>query len=1078
MGFVFALLSIFGGAGIAGGLASSGGRRSVVEPEEPQQEPVAPLAEPAEPAELLAEPAVREEITPLQRVVALLDREALRNVRDAQVLQQAPETPAVVPSRPVETPPQEPPHVGPVEAPVVVAPPVVTAPQQEAPRAEADDADNDEMPREEGSSGPCAKTGNAVCQCGSKEEDEAQDDHAGHETPVLVTRPVAEAAQQETPHADHEDTSDDDEAGASGTCPKTGDAVCLCGTKQEDEAQDDHAGHEMPTVATPATEASQAEIDAFVDAVRAQPEAHAHGDDMGKMSEHMAAMDLVPRDEATHIAVSDGDWFDKNTWHNGNIPDDNAKVLIPEGINVQYGSVSDVRLFTVRVDGELDFATDMDSRIIFDTMVVSPTGSLVIGSEVDPVDPNVSVELIVANNGPIDVDWDPMLLSRGLIAHGETSIHGAAKDSHDKVLEDPMAGDKFVSFDEVPEGWQIGDTIVVAGTSYEGHKWDNDLRTTRAYESEDEVRVITKIEDGRVYFEEALEHDHDTPRADLKTSVANYTRNVSIETENGAEAEIYERGHVMFMHSNDVEVRYAEFHELGRTDKSELSKQHDDFDEPAFDNNVQGRYSLHLHRTGVETDNDPAIVEGNAVWGSPGWGVVHHDSFAVLENNATFDTFGAGYVAETGNETGAWNDNIAIYAQGISWGSAKVTSELSDDLFDTARAGDGFYFQGRLVETNDNVAASVNHGFSYFHRNGDDRQLPIDADQFEYSDAFYGRDDIGTSKAPILDFSGNETFAANQGLAVVKGGTPQNHDIWSHIDDFTAWNVKTGVFLEYTTHYLLTDIDVIGKDPTQYSPAREGIELGKGTGDIVIADSKVDNFTNGILLDNGSFPKVLPAEYATYTVIDTEITNTDTDYPNFDPALNTITTRAALDSQAPDLDLQPLIFTGKYVEITGTKHDGLGDTDFPSGIDEIKLDKTDVQRHLEEDGYWTTSDGQDYFLLDVYFSDRLTGDVYYETHNVALTEQTTRGFGKWWSDYENAKPNGVQDIVTQNGETRAGDIVLGKPLQAVPYSAQQQEAQLDSATLWNALTDGQGVRDDTPPVEVEEELEEFQEVAA
>ena len=52
--------------------------------------------------------------------------------------------------------------------------------------------------------------------------------------------------------------------------------------------------------------------------------------------------------------------------------------------------------------------------------------------------------------------------------------------------------------------------------------------------------------------------------------------------------------------------------------------------------------------------DDPGMAMGNAVYGSPGWGFVHHDSNAILDNNATYDTFGAGYVAESGNETGAW----------------------------------------------------------------------------------------------------------------------------------------------------------------------------------------------------------------------------------------------------------------------------------------------------------------------------------------------------------------------------------------------------------------------------------------
>ena len=117
--------------------------------------------------------------------------------------------------------------------------------------------------------------------------------------------------------------------------------------------------------------------------------------------------------------------------------------------------------------------------------------------------------------------------------------------------------------------------------------------------------MISHIEGDRVFFEEPLVHDHGTPRDDLKTSVANYTRNVSFETENAEDAEVYERGHVAFLHNDDVDVRYAEFHELGRTDKSEPAQDATLFEDIAFDDNVKGRYALHIHRCLLYTSPSP-----------------------------------------------------------------------------------------------------------------------------------------------------------------------------------------------------------------------------------------------------------------------------------------------------------------------------------------------------------------------------------------------------------------------------------------------------------------------------------------
>lgn len=841
-----------------------------------------------------------------------------------------------------------------------------------------------------------------------------------------------------------------------------------------DDGGMDHGGHSEHFVQPPADGASQAEIDAYVQAVRALEDSHAHGDDESMAAEHMAALGLVPRDDATHIAIGSGDWNDPSNWYNGEIPGDDAKVLIPEGIHLTYGEVSDARLFTVRVDGELEFAHDANSQMILDTMVVSPTGTLTIGTAETPVDPDVDVDIIFANNGPIDTDWDPMLLSRGLIAHGKSEIHGAEKDSHEKVVEDPMAGDTSVRFAEVPEGWQVGDTIVIAGTHY-GGKWvDHHTGETTAHPPQDEVRTISEIgEDGTIFFDEPLIYDHDTPREDLHTSVANYTRNVSFETENAEFAEVFERAHIMFMHSDDVDVRYAEFHELGRTDKSEDSFDVDFFDRIEFDSNLQGRYALHLHRAGTDDIQDPAMLVGNAVFGSPGWGFVHHDSNAVLDNNASYDTFGAGFVAETGNEIGAWTDNIAIWAEGTEWAIPKNTTELGAEVFDTARGGDGFWFQGRLVDSTDNIAASVNTGFVYFHRDGDGRMIAIDSDTFEHGEAMYFDEVVAADHAAILDFTGNEAFAAREGLHIVKANPNQYHDVHSTLDDFLAWNVKNGAHLEYTQHYILTNFDVIAETSGEYWTPDAGISIGNNTADLTIADPTITGFTVGIDLNKHFVSPDYSEDLHDYRIINPTFVDVGQEYVDYDPSLDTIIQDwNALPNLAPDIDLTGTLYfadteDGRTVYIEGTKSDSLGETPFPAGIDTLSIQRDQVVSLLEEKGYWTTTDGDSYVLMDLYFTDRATGEVYYETHPLFIDDAVplgheTAGGGR----YAGAVSNGTQDFHTMDGVLYAGSTPLdvASPvtlIEVTPMTSQSQSmdsmdmhSEATEPDLWETLTAG------------------------
>ncbi|MEL6119141.1 MAG: G8 domain-containing protein [Pseudomonadota bacterium] len=1041
MGFFLLMLSLAGG-GI--GIAAAAGGSSSDDPD------IVPL--PRTPS---APPDTVGAITAPVTVADDDDNDEPGASSDSATPVETPDTPAKpsASERPVNTTPD----------PIVVAAPVGTAP-----------GDNDEKPETptQGTPTESNDTSSVGASAEEKDEDDTPDQTTGDtvEKPADNSDDATDIASDETTgpcpvtgeDVCHCEDHDEKEHETSGVCPVTGEDVCHC-----EDHDDSHAGHFLnePMIPVPPAGADQATIELYVQALKDSPEDGSfHADHAGMHAEHGAVLDLVPRGEATHIAIGSGDWNDPDNWLNGEIPGDDAKALIPEGIKLTYSGDSDAELFTLRVDGALDFATDTNSTLIVDTFVVAPSGSLTIGTEEEPIQDDVDVNIVFANNGPINTDWDPTLISRGLISHGKVEIHGHEKDSHEKVSEDPLAGDTSIQFETVPEGWQVGDTIVIAGTRYEGYYQE---QARFGYEPpQDEERVITQIdEDGRIHFEKPLEYDHDTPRDDLKTSVANYSRNVTFETQDADTAEVFERGHVMFMHNNDVEVRFAAFDELGRTDKSQDAFALDDVSEVNSDTNLQGRYSLHLHRTGTADQDNPAIVEGNAVYGSPGWGFVHHDSHAILENNASYDTFGAGYVAESGNETGAWNDNIAIFAQGVSWADPKGANAGVDriDLFDFGRSGDGFWFQGRQVESSDNIAASVHNGFVYFHRgeNGDTGNIPVDSNTSELAGAFHYNESIRPDEHPITGFNGNETFASQTGLYVLKASFAQNHDVYTVLEDFTAWSVRDGADLSYTGHYILQDFDITARDSSDLRTDHGfGINFGTNTLDITIVDSTFEGFTTGIDLEKNFTVDRLSDEDHDFTIINTVFTNVDEDLRNYDPTLDSILQYEDLPNLAPDIELDgPLTYNhdhptltpgGRVVEIAGVKSDTLGTVDFPTEAERYSLSADDVRNVLQEKGYYTTSNGQDYFVLDIYFSDRVTGDIYVEQHPVFVNDNAHLGSdtGFFRNDIDF---NGVLDLGGENDPTSDvaelfatvtdGQIVLADELEDDEASLQEPESE-------------------------------------
>jgi hypothetical protein len=705
-----------------------------------------------------------------------------------------------------------------------------------------------------------------------------------------------------------------------------------------------------------------------------------HPTNPAMQKEHIALMNLVPISGATHVAIKDGSWFDPNTWANGKVPGDGAKVFIPEGVTVDYDGESAASIFTVRVDGKLDFATDVDTFMEVDTFVVAPTGTLTIGTEGNPVDPNVKAVISFADNGPINVAWDPMLLSRGLISHGTVDIHGAEKDAFLKVAVDPMKGDTTLTLEAPPQGWQVGDKIVLTGTHLVPNK-SGGAHTPVTSVTQDEELVITAINGNVVTFDKPLQYDHEGPRADLKAYVSNMSRNIVFESEGGATTPTHERGHVMLMHSDNIVVKYAEFDELGRTDKSMRSFDVTSLTSVQSDSNIKGRYAFHIHRAGVSDQEHPAIVEGNSVWGSPGWGFVHHDSNAIFSNNAAYDVFGAAFVAETGNETGRWDHNIAIKSLGVD----HITKDGADvSAFDLGRTGTGFWFQGRLVEAVGNVAASIpsGAGFTYFHRGADSNHIPIDPDNTNLPDALRYLDSVRTNAPNIAIFLNNESIATQTGLEIIKANPRQDHDLRSLIEGFLAWEVKTGVHLEYTGHYTIKDLDIVASDTKGIgNNYTVGVDLFNNVFDVVVNGANIEGFHTGVAMAKkgvAGLDFMNGKDQWDYIYIDVNVKGATYSFTNRTPGDKFLTAADLVEdrlSLTPGfLDTHLKMVNGVY-NMLGEKLDSIGRTASYKVWDPDYINATELRGSIEQNGYWTTKDGRRVAMIEEYAADRATGDV-------------------------------------------------------------------------------------------------------
>lgn len=568
---------------------------------------------------------------------------------------------------------------------------------------------------------------------------------------------------------------------------------------------------------------------------------------------HQAAMDLVPMNQATHMAVASGDWSDPTTWNQG-VPGDGARVIVPMGTTVTLDTVTD-DLESVGIGGTLRVAPDMDTQLRVDTLVSMASGALEIGTASAPIQPDVSAGILFLDDGPVDPVTDPSQIGRGAALMGRTTIVGADKLDWTALATAPAAGATTLQLTQVPVGWRLGDELAIAST--------DPIDPTA-----DEVRVITQIQGTRVTLDRPLALDHLPLASDLEVHVANLTRNITIASES---SEVNRRGHVMFMHTLDVDVRHAAFSQLGRTDKRVPV---DDLLYPDLEEgpicmgqrtNIRGRYSLHFHRGGTSPTSTPAHVEGNVVRDDPGWAYVSHSAHVDFVSNVSYDIIGGAFQTEAGDEIGSFVGNIALRtvnpALPLRSDGEEAIIDAREPQQDFAFQGDGFWLHGGGVRVEDNVVSGAS-GHAYViwpeglvEEDGNMTRVPP---SMVPNGALWGNTPLmDIWWIPMSSFARNQAYGSTIGLEIyylhatfldrfdAPVPEPYLDTLNSTFEDLTLWGMHTrGIGFHYAENLTLRNIRLVGDG----RPGVPGIDADHFhmLDDYVFEDIEVRNFDVGV----------------------------------------------------------------------------------------------------------------------------------------------------------------------------------------------------------------------------------------
>ena len=274
------------------------------------------------------------------------------------------------------------------------------------------------------------------------------------------------------------------------------------------------------------------------------------------------------------------DWSSPTTWVTGSVPDGDARVVVDGHVQIRDLNAQ-ARSVGIYPEGKLTFAANADTQLRVADLLVFQGGALEIGTKSSPIGSGFRAE-VVFRDLPFDAN-DPKEHLRGLITlDGEVNVHGRElAEVFIRATGEPARDDNVISLNENPAdaGWRAGDVIVIPNSAQCAFEASGNCADMT------EERTISSISGSNLVLDEPLDFDHPGARdhnnvLDFTPHLINKTRNIVFRSENPDGV----RGHLLLHGRSDIDIRYAEFRSLGRTDIRNLGP-----------GNQKGRYPLHAH---------------------------------------------------------------------------------------------------------------------------------------------------------------------------------------------------------------------------------------------------------------------------------------------------------------------------------------------------------------------------------------------------------------------------------------------------------------------------------------------------
>jgi hypothetical protein len=551
---------------------------------------------------------------------------------------------------------------------------------------------------------------------------------------------------------------------------------------------------------------------------------------------------------ATIRSVSSGAWSNPAIWSPARVPGSSDVVNVDAGTDVSYDISSTTAIPCLAVNGRLAFRNDRNTQLTVGTLMIMRTGELEVGSAAAPVGAGFTAEIVIANT-PINTGSDPEQFGTGVLGFGIVSVHGAPKTpTWTRVAAEPRAGQTTVTLSQAVSGWRVGDRLILPDSRH--LKW-NEVTGWARNGSQTEERTISAISaDAKVItLNQALQFDHPGARDNggtgtlrLLPHVGNLTRNVIVRSQvpigSGGP-----QGHILFTERADVDIRYAAFRDLGRTNAAATGS-----------SNPIGRYPVHFHHlmgpvttpsNGYQYTFVGNAIDGGSTTHNRRWSVaIHNTHYGLVSDNVAYNYAGALFTTEDGSESyNVLERNFAVRSRGTG-------GRLGD-----GNEGMGFWFRGPNNYVRGNVAAHFDsneteaaYGYKYFMRLLGTVRIPTAKGQD--TSQYVSRDG---NNMPILEFKNNEVYSSAQGLTYwwlssQDPSAPPNPQE-SVFEDLRIWHVyNAGVYHYPSANVRFERLLILGNDPASSACCKRGWHgEDYAAKDIRIVNSEIQGMGTGVI---------------------------------------------------------------------------------------------------------------------------------------------------------------------------------------------------------------------------------------